>query len=226
MTIARVAEGVFFVTPPDLPRGRHDLSRDDIQAAQRERLMAAVTELMAHHGYRGIGVKDIAARAKVSLAAFYGCYSDKDQCFFAAYDRFIAVLLGRIATALEDGADWEQRLTRVIGSYLSALDADPVVARAFQVEMDSLGRPARERRREALQGIGRALKLKREQLWPEDPRLPESAYVGTVYAVRQLASDALDAGYLGPLSDLTAEISSWATATLTPVVSVHLPERT
>lgn len=182
---------------------------------QRERLMVAVTELMAHLGYRSIGVRDIARQAKVSLAAFYDCYADKDECCFAAYDRFIAVLLDRIAAALDDGDSWEERMASVVRSYLAALDSDPVVARAFQVEMDALGRPARERRRQALHGIGLALKTRREERWPDHPRIPESGYVAAVYGVRQLASDALDAGDEGHLIDMADEVGLWAAASLT-----------
>lgn len=225
MTTPHVADGVFFRAPADLPRGRHDLAHEQIQTAQRERLMAAVTELMAHRGYRGVGVRDIAKQAKVSLSAFYDCYADKDECFFAAYDRFIAVLLERISAALEEGDSWETRLTNVVRSYLEAMDADPVVARAFQVEMDALGRPARERRRQALRGIAMALKSSREQIWTDHPTVPESAYVGVVYAVRQLASDALDAGSGGPLIDMVDEISPWVTASLGATQPTHTSNR-
>lgn len=62
MVTARITEGVFFTTPPDLPRGRHELSRDDVLTAQRERLMIATTELMADSGYQGVGVRQIAKR--------------------------------------------------------------------------------------------------------------------------------------------------------------------
>lgn len=81
---------------PDLPRGRHELSRDDVLTAQRERLMIATTELMADSGYQGVGVRQIAKRARISPAAFYECFPDKDACVFAAYGRFIEVLLTRI----------------------------------------------------------------------------------------------------------------------------------
>ena len=45
-----VTDGVFFTMPPVLSRGRHDLSRDDVLAIHRERLMIAATELLASEG--------------------------------------------------------------------------------------------------------------------------------------------------------------------------------
>ncbi|MGW6376098.1 TetR/AcrR family transcriptional regulator [Rhodococcus sp. NPDC055112] len=176
--------------------------------------MIAATELMAESGYRGVGVRQIASRAKVSQVAFYQCFPDKDSCVFAAYDRFIEVLLTRIRQNLPTTTtDWGREVvTSVVAAYLGALDADPVVAQAFQVEMDTLGRPARVRRRTALVGIAQVLKSERERLWPEHPRPPLTAYIGAVYAVRQLASDVLDDPEGGYTSALAAEAGLWIEA--------------
>ena len=40
------------------------------------------------------GIGDVARRAGISLATFYGTFGSKDACIFAGYDRFIEVLLG------------------------------------------------------------------------------------------------------------------------------------
>ncbi len=216
--VPRIREGVFFTTPADLPRGRHGLTRDEVQTAQRERLMIAVTELMAHGGYRGIGVREIATHARISQGAFYECFADKDECVFAAYDRFIALLLERVAGALGDDVTWDETIKRVIRAYLATLDEDLVVARAFQVEMDALGRPARDRRRDALVGMAMVLKGERERLWPEAHQVADSAYVGAVYAVRQLASDVLDAQSKPRLEDLTGELAVWVGELFNPTV--------
>ena len=82
-----VHDGVFFVLPDALPRGRHHLTAEQVSEAQRERMLAAVTELLAAHGYRGFGVGEIATRAGVSLGTFYECFENKDACIFAGYDR-------------------------------------------------------------------------------------------------------------------------------------------
>lgn len=212
---SRITEGVFFSAPADLPRGRHELSRDKVLSAQRERLMIATTELMAESGYQGVAVRRIAKRAKVSPAAFYECFPDKDACVFAAYGRFIEVLLNRIRDVLPTASfAWDHRtIAVVVDGYLSALNADPVVARAFQVEMDTVGRRARVQRRAALVGMAQALKSERERS-PGNPRAPLSAYVGAVYAIRQLASDALDEPEEGSVTDLSAEAGVWIAAML------------
>ena len=218
VSIPTVHDGVFFTAPDALPRGRHQLRRDEVLAAQRERLMIAVTELMAASGYRSLGVREISGRAQVSRAAFYQCFADKDECFYAAYERFIAVLVDRLVAALGAASDWEETLRGVVETYLSTLQSDLVVARAFQVEMDALGRPARQRRRDALVGLATLLKAERDRLFPGAEAVPDSAYVGSVYALRQLASDALDASPTPDLLALSAETSAWVARLLAPPI--------
>lgn len=216
--IASICDGVFFTHPGALPRGKHKLARDDVLGIQRDRIMIAVVELLAAHGYRGTVAREVCLRAGVSLTAFYDSFADRDDAVFAAYDRFIDVLLGRLVSVTGDGRSWREYVDAVIAAYFDTLSADLVVARAFQVEMDAMGKPARARRRTALQGLAQMLRAKHLD-W--DPgvadRVPEAAYLTAVYGARQLASDALD---IEPSDDdstrtrlvqVQAEAVDWAT---------------
>lgn len=202
-----IREGVFFTTPEPLPRGRHAVDRDEARERQRERLMIAATELVAEHGARAVGVREISAHAGVSRAAFYDCFADKDACFHAAYDRFIGVLTERMLAAITEREDWQVLVRDVIGAYLGTLSADPVVGRAFQVEMDTLGRPARERRRGALTAMATLMKEHRDAFWPGAEGVPVEAYLACTYATRQLACDRMDDG--GDPLDLLPDAARW-----------------
>ena len=206
---AEVADGVFFTRPPALPRGRHDLPPHRVVAAQRERMMIAATELMAGGGYRGVGVREVCARASVSRAAFYECFGDKDACVHAAYDRFIAVLVRALGANAPEGKGWDEYVVGFAQVYLGLVRRDPVTARAFLVEMDALGRGARDRRREAVRRLALLLRDKHGQ-WAagSGAPLPLSAYAGVVYAMRQLVADALDEGGRD-LPDLLPELVGW-----------------
>jgi AcrR family transcriptional regulator len=211
----QVREGLFFSTPAVLPRGRHGLPREQVVAAQRERLMAAMTVLMADLGYEHVRVGDVASEAGVSRAAFYECFPDKESCAFAAYDRFIEVLLGRVAAALDPTKDVEDYVVTLLEGYLGTLEDDPVVGRAFQLEMDAVGAIARRRRRQALEPFAEVIRRHHELLSGRDTTLkplPEQAYRGIVYGVRQIASDALDEHDEPDLRSLIPDMTSWILA--------------
>jgi hypothetical protein len=99
-----------------------------------------------------------------------------------------------------------------VGAYLETLQQDVVVARAYQVEIDALGPPARERRRQSLAPFAAYIRERhtRERVnGPAPDALPWVAYLGIVYAVRQLASDALDATPEPDLVKLGEDLAEW-----------------
>jgi len=210
--IAPVRAGVFFAQAEALPRGRHNLTREQVRGAQHERLLAAATELLAARGYRGFGAADIARRAGVSLAAFYDCFDNKDDCVFAGYDRFIDVLLRRMGAVATDGLDRATLVHTLLREYLGTLQSDLVVARAYQVEIDALGPSARQRRRDSLTLFARFVQQIIAQGSPGGvlpPELPWSAFIGVVYAARQLAADALDTATVPDLLALGDDLQHW-----------------
>lgn len=212
--LPRVREGVFFEPLQALPRGRHSLTSDQVQAIQRERILVAMTELMAVHGPRGFGAGEIARRAGVSLAAFYEGFESKEACAIAGYDRFIEGLFNSM-NAVDVGDKTRSELVcGLIRAYLETLQSDLVVARAYQVRIDELGAAVRERRRNSLQ-------LFAHHLWgvssDDSPAgrgpeaLPWSAYIGIIYTTRQLASDLLETEEEPDLLELSDELAIWVT---------------
>jgi AcrR family transcriptional regulator len=205
-----VADGVFFTLPESLPRGRHRLSREQVHEAQSERLLAATTELLAARGYRGFGIGDVASRAGVSLQAFYKCFESKDACVFAGYDRFIAVLLQKMVAVEVTPDDRPGYTAALLDAYLATLQEDLVVARAYQVEIDALGASARARRRDSLTLFAKFIREEDARASGDgQPSQPWSAYIGVVYAARQLASDALDTSAKPDLAALGDDLRTW-----------------
>jgi AcrR family transcriptional regulator len=60
-----------------LPRGRHSLSREEVEGSQRERVQRAMAEAMAEKGYALTSVADILRRARVSRETFYELYTSR-----------------------------------------------------------------------------------------------------------------------------------------------------
>lgn len=138
-------------TSARLPRGRHGLPREQVIASQRERILVATAEAMAENGYIGTSVAAILKRACVSRETFYEQFRSKEDCFEAAYQRAVDLLLDRIAVATEreDGAadtDAVARMDRILRAYLQYLVDDPASARLFLVEVFAVGSAAIARR--------------------------------------------------------------------------------
>src|SRR3954471_4652070 len=82
-----------------LPRGRHSLTREQVETSQRERLLLAMCEAVAERGYVATSVADVISRARVSRETFYRYFADKQACFHAAHDRGVEILLAEMGGA-------------------------------------------------------------------------------------------------------------------------------
>src|SRR5882724_7515078 len=121
-----------------LPRGRHGLSSRAVQASQKERLVQAMLDLVAAHGYARTTVPEIAAMARVSPNAFYGFFSDKADCFLAALAQQASKLLAEMYAAAT-GDDWIERLGNGLDAYLRWWQERPQETWAYFVEMPMVG---------------------------------------------------------------------------------------
>jgi AcrR family transcriptional regulator len=208
----RVRPGVFFEPLQALPRGRHSLTTDEVRAIQQERILVSMTELLAAHGPRGFGSGEISKNAGVSLAAFYDCFESKEACALAGYDRFIEVLFHRMNAVDVGDKSRPELVCALIRAYLETLQSDLVVAKAYQVEIDTLGASVRKLRRDSLLLFAHHLWGVSSDDSPEGRGpdvLPWSAYIGVIYTTRQLASDALDTESEPDLLALSDELAIW-----------------
>jgi AcrR family transcriptional regulator len=137
--------------PRELPRGRHGLTREQVAASQRRRLLEAMAEAMVQRGgYAATPVAEILRRAGVSRQTFYEQFAAKEDCFMAAFDAAAELLLGHMAAAQSPAAPRAERFAAVLGAYLDALAEHPAFARLFLVEVHAAG-PAALRRRQVVQ---------------------------------------------------------------------------
>ncbi|WP_062981374.1 TetR/AcrR family transcriptional regulator [Nocardia anaemiae] len=135
-----------------LPRGRHGLPREQVIASQRERILSAMAEAMVENGYVGTSVAAILKRAGVSRETFYEQFRSKEDCFEAAYERAVELLIANIANAISgdarDSADPADpdRMGRILEAYFDGLIAEPAYARLYLVEVYAVGAKAVARR--------------------------------------------------------------------------------
>lgn len=132
-----------------LPRGRHNLSRDEVESSQRLRLAVAMADACAEAGFVDTSVKAVLERAGVSRLTFYELYDGKLDCFLEALDLVGTVLLGQLRLAVDDASEPPlDRATRAIDSYLDAIVHNLPFARLYIVEVHAAGPAALIRRAE------------------------------------------------------------------------------
>jgi AcrR family transcriptional regulator len=131
-----------------LPRGRHRLTREEVLASQRGRMLEAMAAAVREKGYSHTAVADVVAGAGVSRETFYQHFDDKEACFLAAYERGVEAVRKAMAAALA-GAPAEplERFDRALCAYLDLL-AESAIARVFLVDVYAAGPRALRRRRE------------------------------------------------------------------------------
>jgi AcrR family transcriptional regulator len=138
-----------------LPKGRHGLSRAFIASNQRERLLDAIANVVAEKSYAGTRVADITDYAGVSRKTFYELFTDKEECFLAAFDAINKLLMDRMASALTDLSDsnWRVRVRALLGEFLRFLAAEPAFARMCIVEVLGSGSAGLARRDAAIEAF-------------------------------------------------------------------------
>lgn len=206
-----------FSSPAPLPRGPHGLTRAQVSASQRTRLMAAMAELAAERGYASATIAEVARRSGVSPNAFYAQFADKEDCYLSAYRVFAQTLLQRLAAEVEPDAGWLEFVSATLEAYLGTLEAEPELARGFLLEMNGAGPKARAVRHEAYAAIAAVVKERHAQIRRADPRLgplPDRAYLGMVHGVRELVCDELERERRPQLTRLAPDIVAWITATV------------
>jgi AcrR family transcriptional regulator len=120
--------------PRRLPRGRHALAPEEVQADQRKRLIEAVPRVVAKHGYEAMSVAGIVKAAAVSRNAFYNNFGDKQECFAAAHEACHERLLTILERPCDKGSTVEERVETALGAALDLLAAEPDLARLLFVE--------------------------------------------------------------------------------------------
>jgi AcrR family transcriptional regulator len=195
MYIARMAtEAPRPDRPPQLPAGRHGLSRRYVQSNQRERILDATIAATAELGYARMSVEDVIRRAGVSRRTFYELFRNKHEAFLAAFDAGAGMLLAAVKAAYEPEATFEGRVIEGFRAFLYGLAAMPAAARMCIVEVLAAGPDAMERRNRTMNTFAEVIAENATVLVDRPVPLPALAaetIVGGVYETvfRRIVAD-------------------------------------
>jgi AcrR family transcriptional regulator len=146
--------------PPKIERlpPRSGLSRAEVMAIQRRRILDGLAAALAYHGYEDTKITDIVELAGISRPTFYEYFEGKEQCFAAAYDDGVERLVDAVEVAVEGGSDWAGGLSAGLRAGLDFLAASPPLAHLLLVESLAASRPARLEHERTLERLAAALR--------------------------------------------------------------------
>lgn len=175
----------------------------------RERLLAAMIETVALHGYERTTVSRVVSSAGLEEATFSEHFSDKHDCFMQATDD----LLGRVESAalalFQRAAPWSERVRLALHSLLHALVRDPAAARVALVEMLSAGPEVCERQRTVLALFASLIEEGRSQA-EDSSALPPQTSEAIVGGIASIVQRRVLQGNIAELPELHADLTYFA----------------
>jgi AcrR family transcriptional regulator len=160
------------------------VTRSNVHAEQRRRILRAVGELVGERGYGDVTVELIVKRAHVSFKTFYKHFPGKEECLLGlcegVFDSSEARIRERLAA---EPAPWPEQVVLVLRCLFELIVAEPVIARAVIVESPTVGPAIAERYERATRALVPLFRAGRE-FNPRGDELPgtiEETLAGSVF---------------------------------------------
>jgi AcrR family transcriptional regulator len=116
-------------------------------------MLAAMVEVSAERGAASVTVAHVVQRAGVSRRTFYELFTDREDCFLAAFDDGLARASHYVLGSYDPKAKWVERVRSALTSLLSFLDAERGMGQLLVVGSLGAGHRALERRRRGIAQI-------------------------------------------------------------------------
>ena len=152
---------------------------------QRERILAAVADVVSAASYGEMTVEGIIVTAGISRRTFYEHFRNKDDAFLAAYDAITTQLVGEVLPAVEAADGFAARTAAGLGTFLDFLASEPAFARMCIVEALAAGPEAIRRRNDTMGAFADLIDRNAQELLAGEvaPGLTAETIVGGIYEV-------------------------------------------
>jgi AcrR family transcriptional regulator/DNA-binding MarR family transcriptional regulator len=181
--------------------------REHVLEVQRQRLLAALADVVAERGLARVTVAHIVARSNVSRRTFYELFEDREVCFLAAFDHAIAQASMTVIPAFAGERGWRERVRAGLTAILAFLDDRPGLGALLVVDALGAGPQALARRAAVLAQLIETVDAGRGERKPAQ-ELPPLTAEGTVGAVLSIVHARLLERNSQPLIELLNPLSS------------------
>jgi AcrR family transcriptional regulator/DNA-binding MarR family transcriptional regulator len=160
-------------------------ARERVSEIQRQRLLAAMADVVAERGVARVTVAHIVARSGVSRRTFYELFEDREACFLAAFDHAIAKAARTVTPAFEHGGRWREQVRAGLSAILLFVGEEPGLGSLLIVDALGAGPHALKRRARGLAILIAAVDEGRgeSKASREIPPLTAEGIVGAVLSV-------------------------------------------
>lgn len=148
----------------------------------RERILAAVGELVAEKGYRSMAITEIANRAAVSLTTFYELFYGKESAFLAAMDAGRRRAIDAVMPVYGAAGDWPHAVSGGLHALFALLSVDTALSRLGAIGAYEGGPGGMESLDGAIAGA-QALLEPGFELHPATPPIAAEAIGTSIYAL-------------------------------------------
>jgi AcrR family transcriptional regulator len=192
---------------PRLRPGPGGLPRGQVTQIQRSRMLAAAVEAVEDVGYARMTVAQVISRARVSRKTFYDVFTDREDCFLAAFEQALAQASMIAQEAYESESNWRDGVRAALARLLMFMDAEPGLAKLCIVEALGAGERVLDRRARVLDELAKVIDRGRAatNATREPPQVTAEGVVGAIFAV--LHTRVLESGG-EPLTDLLGSLMS------------------
>ncbi len=194
-----------------LPRGPHSLSRAEVSANQRGRMIDATIEVVGEKGYAELTVSDVIKRAGVSRRAFYEHFSNREECFFATYDSIMSASSAAVGSAFASKNGFPGSAQGAIEAIFQRALRRPDAVRVLLVEVGAAG-PEGIMRRERLGAAYEDLLRERLGVPPGQGPIANPVLRGVIGGIGAVLYSHLQSGKRKQLLDLVPHLVRWTTS--------------
>lgn len=164
--------------PGGLPRGQ-------VTQIQRSRMLAAAVEAVEEVGYARMTVAQVIGRARVSRKTFYDVFTDREDCFLAAFEQALGQARMVAQEAYRQESSWRDGVRAALASLLMFMDDEPGLAKLCIVEALGAGERVLDARARVLEELAEVIDRGRSatSATREPPEVTAEGVVGAIFAV-------------------------------------------
>jgi AcrR family transcriptional regulator len=149
---------------------------------RRARVLGSVVHLTLDEGYPALTDPQIAQFAGVSTEAFHREFANKEECFLAVLDEFVAEMLDTVAPAMNDADSWADGVCCAIDAFVYHLIAHQALLRIAFIDLFEVG-PAMVERLTQCVGAFTAMLTNCGPVAEHAPLIAQEAVTGALWGI-------------------------------------------